>query len=356
METMNHPFPWLELMDRPAFCVKDGSVLAANSAAKQRMVRTGMNIYNIVTQNRDAYEALRDGNLFLTITAGELPYNASVTRTRECDIFTILQTDEDAQLQALALAAQQLRIPLSNMMTVTADLLADLKATPDSRQQAGQINRNLFQMLRIISNMSDVNSYKHTFLPEKQNVNLSAVFNETMDKIQTVSESAQVNITYSGLDFAVIGLANEEKISRAIYNMVSNAIKFSPQGGTVSAKLSKNGNMLSFAVCNTNAEVVADSALWNRYSRCPSIEDDRFGLGLGMTLISFVACAHGGTVLVDHPTPSETRITLTLAIEKDDSGIVRSPVLRIGDYAGGRDKGLLELSEILSPEAYQDIN
>lgn len=357
METMNHPFPWLELMDRPAFCVKGGIVIAANSAAQQCMVRTGMDIFDIVTHNRSAYEVFHNGSLFLTITVGEQSCNASVTRTNEYDIFTITQTDEDAQLQALALAAQQLRIPLSNMMTVSDRLFASFdQADSDSRQQAAQINRNLFRMLRIISNMSDAGSYKNAALSEKHTVNLTALFDEIIDKIQTVSENTQKKLSYTGLDFAVIGLANEEKLGRAVYNLLSNALKFSPAEGTVSAKLSKNGNMLSFTVCNTNLEPVEDRTLWNRYHRSPAIEDDRFGLGLGMTLVSSVACAHGGTVLVDHPMPAEIRITMTLAIEKSDSGDVRSPVFRIGDYAGGRDKGLLELSEILSADAYQDIN
>ena len=75
-----------------------------------------------------------------------------------------------------------------------------------------------------------------------------------------------------------------------------------------------------------------------------------------MTLVSSVACAHGGTVLIDHPTPLETRITMTIPIKKSESTDVRSPIFRLGDYAGGWDKGLLELSEILSADSYQNIN
>ena len=74
-----------------------------------------------------------------------------------------------------------------------------------------------------------------------------------------------------------------------------------------------------------------------------------------MTLVSSVACAHGGTVLLDHPEENQTRITMTIAITKDASGVVRSPVFRIGDYTGEQDNGLLELSEILPADLYTDI-
>ncbi len=75
-----------------------------------------------------------------------------------------------------------------------------------------------------------------------------------------------------------------------------------------------------------------------------------------MTLVSSVATAHGGTVLVDHPSDTQTRVTMTIAIKKDNGTTIRSNVLRIGDYAGGRDKGLLEFAEVLTSDAYKNIN
>ena len=357
METTNHLFPWLELMTQPAFCVKNGIILAVNSAAKQIMLQADMNIQEIITQNIDAYEEMNNGALFLSVTiAGQL-YNACVNRTEDFDIFVIDECEEDIQLQALSLAAQQLRIPLSNMMSVTDTMFAHMDQSDSNvQQQTGQINRNLFQLLRIISNMSDVKGYKNATVTEKRNVNLTALFDEIIEKIQTVSEGLQKKISYIGLDHTVIGLANEEQIGRAVYNLLSNALKYSQEGSPINVKLTKSSKLLSFTVCNTTSEPVNDYAFWHRYHRKPSIEDVNSGLGLGMTLVSSVACAHGGTVLIDHPTPLETRITMTIPIVKSESTDVRSPIFRIGDYAGGWDKGLLELSEILSADSYQNIN
>ena len=75
-----------------------------------------------------------------------------------------------------------------------------------------------------------------------------------------------------------------------------------------------------------------------------------------MTFVSAVAASHGGTVLVDHPTSTQTRVTLNIKIQKDNGNLLRSPVLRISDYAGGWDKALLEFSEILSADSYQKNN
>ena len=357
MEISKHLFPILELIAPPAFCVKDKIVIATNAAAERIMLHIGMNIQEIVTQNRDDYEKFTSGSLFFTITAGGVPYNACVTRTNEFDIFTLNQAEEDSQLQALALAAQQLRIPLANMMTVSDKLLAELDAKDSNTQhQVAQINKSLFQMLRIIGNMSDADSYKKTTAEASETINFTAFFNEIMEKIQTVSESSKKKLLYTGPNFPILGLADAEKLGRAIYNMMSNALKFSPEGSTIEAKLAKSKQTLSFTVINVNSETAENCPFWNRYSRIPAIEDEHFGLGLGMSLIGSVACAHGGTVLTDHPSQNETRITFTITLTKGDTTAVRSPIFRIGDYAGGRDKGLLELSEVLPAESKKKIN
>lgn len=357
METNNHLFPWLELMDQPAFCIKNGAVVAVNSAASRIMLREDMKIQEIVPENYQAYQQLHNGTLFLNITVGGQTFSACVNHTEEYDIFVIKECEEDIQLQALSLAAQQLRIPLSNMMSAADTLFSNLDQSDSTVQQhTGQMNRSLFQLMRIISNMSDVKTYKNAINCEKQNVNLTALFDEIIEKIQTVSESTKKKVAYTGFNSVIIGLINEEQIGRAVYNLLANALKFSPAESTIEANLTKSGNSLSFTVRNATEEPVTDYAFWNRYHRKPSIEDAGYGLGLGMTLISSVACAHGGTVLIDHPTPTETRITMTIPIVKSESNDVRSPVFRIGDYAGGWDKGLLELSEILPADSYENIN
>ena len=356
METTEHLFPWLDLIDRPAFCVKNGLVVASNSAAQGRMLRAGTDIKEIVTEHWEPYQNFTSGSLFLTITAGGLPYNASVNRTEDCDVFILEQGDNTDQLQALALAAQQLRIPLSNVMTAADRLFTNTENTnSQTQQQTGQLQHGLFQLLRIISNMSDSGGYCEKPLTGMQTVNLTAVFREVIEKAQTAFESTGIKLVYIEPETPILSLANSEKLERAAYNLLSNAVKFSPAGSTVEIKLSTGSNYISFTVCNICDEPVQERHFWNRYRRIPAIEDSRHGLGLGMTLIGAVATAHGGTVLIDHPDSQSTRVTMTIAIAKDNSDTVRSPVMRIGDYAGGRDKALLEFADLLPSDAYDNI-
>lgn len=354
MDTNN--FPWLDLIDYPAFCVKDGAIIAVNALAEQRQFRVGTDIGEIVTEQQDIYQNFENGNLYLNINVCGVPCPASVTRTRECDIFYIRRTEDDDALQALSLAATQLRVPLANLMTVADQLFTNLESDAQTQLQASQINQNLYRLLRIVSNMSDANGYAQAGKSSMKAADLVALMSEIMEKAQSFFTNTGIKLDYNGPTGPVFGNVNAEKIERAVYNLLSNAAKFSLDGSTVTAKLTVNDNRMTFTLSNATAEDLPKQNPWQQYRREPGIEDPRHGLGLGMTLASAVAAFHGGTILVDNPAAGQTRITMTIPIIKGHSDNVRSPIVRIGDYAGGRDKGLIELAEVLPTNAYQNIN
>jgi len=357
MEAGISSFPWLELIDRPAFCVVDGIVAAANAAAKHCMLQIGTDIQLLVAEHKNEYNSLTDGYLYLPVTINGFCHSARVTRTPDYDIFVINWDTNDVRLQALALAAQQLRIPLSDVMTAADQMLANMvERTSAIQRNAEQVNRGLFKLLRITSNMSDVNNYTRSAIHDMRTINITGLIDETIEKIKAITANCDTVLHYNGLGTPVFGLANEELLERALYNLISNAIKFSPSGSTVDVRLIKKENRFSIITFNRSIESIAHDRFWNNYQREPSIADSHHGLGLGMTIVSTAAFVHGGTVLVEQPSPSEIRVTLTMPIKKDNSGTVRSPVLSISDYAGGRDKGLLELADILPAKSYKKIN
>lgn len=354
MEQFRDTFELLDMNPQPSFLVKDGIIIKANAAAGSHMIETGTPVRELLLTGEGEYEALKDGCLYLSLSVAGQSLGASVFKMRDFDVFTIEQDADNRELQAMALAAQELREPLSSIM-FTADRLfpaAGLKEDPATREQVARINRGLFQMLRIISNMSDADRYSSD-TPLRQEVrNICEVLEEIFSRAMPLLEHTGITLTYQGLPEAIYTRMDAEKLERAILNIISNSIKFTPKGGTIHATLTRRGNRLYLSVQDSGSGIAAQirGNVYSRYCRKPGIEDGRFGIGLGFVLIRSAATLHGGTVLVDHPNGVGTRVTLTLAI-RPGSSMVSSPVFRV-DYAGERDHGLIELSDILPASAY----
>lgn len=356
MEYANKDTLLLELIDKPVLCVKAGMITAVNRPAAQMQISEGTRISEYLADSRDAYEAFTSGQLSLTLTVAGICCQATVLRTEDMDLFILDQPEGFAKLQSIALAAQQLRVPLNDVMTLTDQMLGsrELDAECKLRTQAQKINKGLFQLLRIISNMADAQRYTGREAIRMEHLNLTAFFQEIFEKASALTSDTGIRLKYTGPQQPVLGLAAGECLERGVYNMISNAIKFSPKNGTVEAKLTQNGNMLSLSIQDQGQGVPANirSTLFNRYERQPGIEEGRHGIGIGMTFVRAAAAAHGGTVLIDHPEKGGTRITMTIALRQVDSDTVRSPVLPLHDYTGGWDHALVELAESLAFDTY----
>ena len=70
-----------------------------------------------------------------------------------------------------------------------------------------------------------------------------------------------------------------------------------------------------------------------------------------MVLVRTAAASHGGAVLIDQPDGGGARVTMTMAIRRNTSGTLRSPVLRV-DYTGEQDHALVELADCLPASLY----
>lgn len=342
----------LELITRPAFCVLEGCITEVNQAARQLMLLPGAAIEPFIVEQKDSYESFSSGSLSLNMIISDTLYKAQIVKTADGDLF-VLDTD-NPELRAIALAAQHLRNHLNSVMTI-ADQISSQNSDPS--EQAAHLQRGLHRLHRIVCNMSDSYRYQQKSNACPELTDITSVFNESMEAIQTHLSKFGIYVKYTALQKQVIGLADREMLERAVYNLVSNGVKFMTEGSALEARLTQNGNTLSFTVQNRNQAPMPQDRPFSRYLREPGIEDSRNGIGLGIELVRAVAASHGGTILVDHPDPDSTRITMTIRVTNSTDTVVHSTIkLPISNYAGDRNRGLLELSEILPTDAYQDLD
>ena len=349
----------LELVTRPAFSVKDGVILFVNQAAERMTIETGCPVDQLLATGRTEYADYNSGCLYLTLTVNGAELGASVVSMDGFDVFMIEDENDQAELKALALAAQTLREPLSSVMTM-ADTLGskiDGEGDPAAADHMARLNRGLFQMLRILGNMSDASRYRTDTHSRMETRDITALLSELFGKLAVMASHAGIELSFENLPDSLYCLVDSEKLERAIYNIFSNAMKFTPKGGNIHGKCFRRENRLYLTVQDSGNGIPdhQQGSIYTRFLRQPGLDDSRQGIGLGMVLIRSAAAAHGGTVLIEQPQGTGLRITMTIQIRQNREGLVRAPGLRV-DYAGEWDHSLIELSESLPASLYRERN
>jgi signal transduction histidine kinase len=89
------------------------------------------------------------------------------------------------------------------------------------------------------------------------------------------------------------------RIGQALSNLVDNALKYTPEGGTVTLSTGATADLVTVTITDTGPGVPAEEqdAVWRRLYRGDASRSQR-GLGLGLTLVRAVAEAHGGSAAV----------------------------------------------------------
>lgn len=337
---------WLNLLIRPGFYVEEGRITQVNAAAQGLLLEPGMDIGPLITSGLESYRNFQTGCLYVQLTLSGMAFHGCVTKDQAADVFILDADAGDTALQALSLAARELRSPLSAVMHGVQAM------REENNPQAAALNRGLYQLLRLVGNMSDAGRTPGN--ARMETADLTAFFDELFEKTAVFAQAAGIRLEYQGLSKPLLCLADRELLERAVLNLLSNAFKFTPKGGTVRVTLFTGGTSLRLSVWDSGPGIAQEiqGNLFSRYLRQPGIEDSRFGLGLGMVLVRSAAAAHGGAVLIDQPEGWGTRVTITVALRREKAEVLRSPTMRI-DYAGERDHALTELSDCLPVSLYK---
>lgn len=352
MDTERESLGLLELLPGPAFCVKDGVIVKANAAALSYSLSPGQEILPLLLTGEEEYRSFTGGRLSLQLSLEGLPRDASVTRLDDTLVFLLEPEEEDDTLRAMALAARELSQPLSSLIAIVDSLLPRSSDHWDekTRQQMARLSRGLYQLEKTVGNMSDAGGLEAFFHPEYRDA--ASIFEEIFEKAGAMLSTAGAALHYTGLNQTLYTLIDARLMERAVLNVLSNALKFQPEGCEIHAVLSRQGSFLRLTLQDNGPGIPSGvfGSLFTRHLRQPGLEDSRYGIGLGMTIIRSAASAHGGAVLVDQPESGGTRVTMTMKLRRPTENMVRLPGVLL---SGGRDQALIELSQCLPLSVYE---
>lgn len=357
MEATTDILALLDQIPQPVFLVKDKRITHLNHSAQTYQLKADTPVAELIAIGESEYQQFSDGRLLLTLNVDQVPYNASVIKVQGYDLFCLESEFQEPELRALALAAQNLRQPLSSAMIDMDNLLqktAEQSCTSFEKEING-LTQHLYQLCRIVSNMSDAAIYNQQRSLRTETRDAVAVITEIVKKVSALTKDRGYHLELSTPNYPIFCLIDSEKLERGILNLISNALKYSPTRSTIRISLRQNLDKLYLSVQNSNqsTDQAIRTDIFSRFLREPALENDNSGIGLGLKIVRGAAVAHNGTLLINQPAGEGLKFTMSISLKNPGNSVLRSSVLLPVDYTGGYDRTLIELSEILPPDAFK---
>lgn len=214
----------------------------------------------------------------------------------------------------LATVSHELRSPLTSMREA-AHLLRDEvpgALNPKQLRLVAIIEQSTDRLLRLVNQILDLSRLRAGRLPlNRRPVDLGRVVERGVEELrpQAIEAGVALAVERVGGDFETVG--DEDKLVQVVVNLVANAIRFTPGGGRVTARVVEAGAEVELHVEDTGVGIPA-SALPRIFELYQQGHSQRGGTGLGLTIVRGLVEAHGGRVTVESQEGKGSRFTVLL--------------------------------------------
>jgi len=266
------------------------------------------------------------------IAAGNLGYRVRVKSRDEtgklAESFNImagsLEKSEQARKRLLADVAHELRTPLT-IINGTVDAMID-GVMPKDEGQLKIIKGETVVLTRLISDLRDLSLAEAGKLKlENSMIDLTDLVQWKLDQFRPIAEAKGVTIKFEDGNEMLPVSADWVRMEQVLANLLSNAIRHTPEGGAVTVHLSqttlKGKPSVTIAIADTGEGIVLEK-LEHIFDRFYRIQDSRArtegnGAGLGLAIVKQMVAAQGGEVTVtSDPGEGSTFLVTLPGIEK----------------------------------------
>jgi PAS domain S-box-containing protein len=280
------------------FVLQDGSHITVE--IRENLIR---NEAGEVTGVRRSLLDVTQRNL-ATLAARKVEQYAMELRNRNEQLARALESARyatDAKSRFLASVSHELRTPLNGIIGFT-ELLYDEKLGPvdeGHREVLGDIltsARHLLQLINDILDLSKVEAGKMEFRPEPCQLDLLVY--EVRDVIRPLAEKKEITLT-AEVPPGFSATIDPARFKQVLFNYLSNAVKFTPDGGSVHVLVALQGDdHFRLEVEDTGIGIAPDqvSCLFQEFTQLPNRGKAEQGTGLGLALTRLIVEAQSGTV------------------------------------------------------------
>jgi signal transduction histidine kinase len=222
----------------------------------------------------------------------------------------------------VGLISHELRTPLSSILGYLELMREDeddgeLPLSQNKIRYLDVAERNANRLLRLVGDLLFTAQVESgTFHLNEQAQRLAPILATSVESARPVADAAGIDIRLGSSEDCVVS-ADVVRLGQACDNLISNAIKFTPRGGTVTVGLSGSETAAVITVADTGMGIAADELdqLFSRFFRATTATKNAVpGVGLGLVITRAIARAHGGDMSVTSQEGVGTTFSMTIPL------------------------------------------
>lgn len=248
----------------------------------------------------------------------------------------------------------QLRIALFNLHIAAAQLVpADQREKdPVLDAKAAQLDQSYYRLLRLVNSLSATAWFSQEKQVRLKNTDLVALVQEIFASVDSLASLLGLELHLICPKERHLCALDPSALEQLLYQLLSNALKFTPAGGSVTIEVRFSAGQIQLLVSDTGCGI-PEETLKTVFTRCLAAEDlppaPPRGLGLGLMLCRRIAEALGGTLTAQSTVGRGSTFTLTLP----DRLVNQIGVFDVAfSYDGGFNPALVNLADALPPQAF----
>jgi signal transduction histidine kinase len=280
-----------ESKDWPALKARIIARLTADTPANTRLERRDGSVLQAVTV------PLPDGNILLSYldTTDSIRVENALRERNEA-----LETAGRLKSEFIANVSYELRTPLNAIIGFT-EILANQyfgELNPRQADYAQSILESSGQLLSLINDILDLATIEAGYMEiDREPVDVLALMSGVMTFARERARAQGLRLEFDCPSDIGTVPGDERRLKQAVFNLVSNALKFTPEGGAVTLAARREGERVALVVSDTGVGVAQEDQqrIFDKFERGNS-QARQSGAGLGLSLVKSLIELHGGSV------------------------------------------------------------
>lgn len=273
--------------------------MLADSVVITPLKSQGNSLGVLILAHKDNTLAPSDSE-FLSVLCGQASVALDNARlfTEIQNAYQKLQLLDFMKSEFINIAAHELRTPLAILMGYAIILEEELPA--NSFPYIANITRNAIRLRALIDDMLNL-QYLESGIPElsQENLNLKEVVEQVTQDVGLLVNEKQLNIAIDISETFPAMITDRQKLDLILVNLIHNAVKFTPPGGSITISAAAKNNRANLAIHNTGSVIPAEklNQIFERFYQVEnSLTREHGGAGLGLAIARGMVEVCGGKI------------------------------------------------------------